>query len=399
MKTNKTQFQKRNIPWNNGKEWSKEIKEKISKSVKSLWQNSKYKNHMSEVHKRQISSMEGKHHTKETKEKISKRLIGRHLSEVTRKKIGEVEKGEKHWNWKGGITSINIKIRNSLKSKSWRNNIFTRDNWTCQKCRKRGIELRAHHILSFSEHQKLKFEVDNGITLCKGCHISFHKIYGRKANTKKEIENFLKSENNMKKNIHDGKFVAFEGLDGSGQSTQTSLLRDFLIEKGFQTITTKEPTLDSEAGRRIKEILDEKIKTEPAKLQELFSQDRKEHLEKVIIPALKEGKWVISDRYFFSTFAYGTSEGLDLEWLIKLNDSFLLPDQTFILKVKPEVCIDRINKRGTKKQLFEKQEKLAKVWQTYTILPQRIENTLIVDGERAIEEVSSEIKEIISKLI
>jgi len=203
----------------------------------------------------------------------------------------------------------------------------------------------------------------------------------------------------MKKNNYSGKFIVFEGLDGSGQSTQTSLLKNFLIEKGFQVVTTKEPTLDSVAGRRVKEILDEKIKTEPAKLQELFSQDRKEHLEKVIVPALKEGKWVISDRYFFSTFAYGTSEGLDLEWLIKLNDSFLLPDQTFILKVKPEVCIDRINKRGTKKQLFEKQEKLAKVWKVYAILPQRIENTLIIDGERTIEEVSSEVEGIVSKLI
>jgi hypothetical protein len=146
------QFQKRYTPWNRGKKWPKEIKEKISKSVKILWRNPEYRRHMSEVHKGQVSSMKGKHHTKETKERISKRLRGRRLSEVTKKKIGEVEKGKRHWNWKGGITPINIKIRNSLKSKEWKNIIFARDNWTCQKCRKRGIELRAHHILSLGRY-------------------------------------------------------------------------------------------------------------------------------------------------------------------------------------------------------------------------------------------------------
>ncbi len=198
----------------------------------------------------------------------------------------------------------------------------------------------------------------------------------------------------MIKNTHPGKFIVIEGLDGSGQSTQTSLLRDFLIERGFQVITTKEPTLDSEAGKKIREILDEKIKIEATKLQELFAQDRKEHLKNIISPALKEGKWVISDRYFFSSFAFGSSDGVDLEWLIKINDNFLLPDQTFILKVRPEVCIDRINKRGTKKTLFEKQEKLTKVWQTYAMLPKRIQNTIIVDGEKLINQVHQEIKNI-----
>ncbi len=174
------------------------------------------------------------------------------------------------------------------------------------------------------------------------------------------------------------------------------LTRQKLIEEGKQVVLTKEPTMDSEAGRKIKETLAEKIKIEPIELQKLFSQDRKEHLKNVIIPALKEGKWVVSDRYFFSTFAYGVSDGLDLEWLIKINDNFLLPDQTFILKVKSEVCIDRINKRGSRETLFEKQEKLAKVWQTYAILPQRIENTIIINGERSIAEVHQEVKNIIN---
>ena len=203
----------------------------------------------------------------------------------------------------------------------------------------------------------------------------------------------------MIKNSYPGKFIVFDSLDGSGQSTQINLLRDFLMQKGFEVVATKEPTKDSEAGKKLREILDQKVKVEPREIQELMSQDRREHLEKVIIPALKEGKWVISDRYFLSTFAYGTSDGLNLDWLIKLNDNFLLPDQAFILKVRPEVCIDRIEKRGTAKTLFEKQEKLAKVWKTYEVLPGKIENVIIIDGEKTIPEVFVQVQNIISKLL
>ncbi len=203
----------------------------------------------------------------------------------------------------------------------------------------------------------------------------------------------------MLKSSYPGKFIAFEGLDGSGQSTQAGLLRKFLTEKGYQVVLTKEPTLDSEAGRKIRDVLDSKVKLEPGKLQELFAQDRKEHLEKIIIPALEKGRFVISDRYFFSTFAFGASDGLDLEWLIKLNDNFLLPDMTFILKVKPEVCVSRMEKRGSPRTLFEKEEKLAKVWETYKIIPARFENVEIIDGEKSIEEIFEEIKKIVSSKI
>jgi dTMP kinase len=203
----------------------------------------------------------------------------------------------------------------------------------------------------------------------------------------------------MEANKHKGKFIVLEGLDGSGQSTQVGLLREFLIAREHKVLTTKEPTIDSEAGRKIKEALEKKIKIDPAELQKLFAQDRKEHLEKTIIPALKGGEFVVSDRYFFSTFAYGASDGLDLDWLIKINNDFLLPDMIFILKVRPEVCIKRIENRGTEKTLFEKEQKLARVWETYEILPQRFENSIIIDGEKTIEEVFENIKEIINKRI
>lgn len=203
----------------------------------------------------------------------------------------------------------------------------------------------------------------------------------------------------MFKNPYPGKFIVFEGLDGSGQSTQADLLKNFLVKKGFEVVLTKEPTKESQASREIRETLDKKINITPQKLQELFTQDRREHLENLIIPALKEGKMVISDRYFFSTFAYGVLGGLDLTWLMKINDEFLIPDAAFILKVKPAICVSRIEKRGSAKTLFEEVEKLSRVWQTYVILPNHIENAYIIDGEKTIEEVFADVKSLVhSKL-
>jgi len=204
----------------------------------------------------------------------------------------------------------------------------------------------------------------------------------------------------MKKNYYPGKFLVFEGLDGSGLSTQSNLLKDFLIKKGYQVVLTKEPTFDSEAGKRIRKVLDNKeIQEEPKKLQELFAKDRKEHLENLIIPALKEGKIVISDRYLFSSLAYGSASGLDFEWLIKINDNFPLPDITFLLKVSPEICLERIKKRNSERTLFEKKEKFIKAWQIFKTLPGRFENIYLIDGEKPIEEVFEDVKKIINQKI
>ncbi len=198
----------------------------------------------------------------------------------------------------------------------------------------------------------------------------------------------------MINNIYPGKFVVLEGLDGSGQSTQAIHLAEFLVNNGDNVIVTKEPTTDSEAGRRIKEILREHVQIDPLEFQKLFTKDREEHLNNKIIPALKEGKIVISDRYFFSSFAYGTAHGHNIDDLIELNNNFLYPDLIFFLNVKPKVCIERIEKRGSHKDLFEKEEKLAKVWEVYKTFPKRFKNFHLIDGERKIKEIAEEIKEI-----
>lgn len=204
----------------------------------------------------------------------------------------------------------------------------------------------------------------------------------------------------MLKNKYDGKFIVIEGLDGSGESTMAEMLAEYLkTEKDVEVVLTKEPTKDSETGLKIKEILDQKQTIEAADFQKLFSQDRYEHLEKTIIPALQAGKFVVCDRYFFSTFAFGASAGLDLEWLIRLNDGFIYPDLTIFLKVRPEISLERIEKRGTDKKFFENLGNLTRAAETFEILPERFNDIVVLDGEKSIPEVFEKIKKVVQDRI
>ena len=108
-------------------------------------------------------------------ETIRKSIIARQKravfhTEETRKKISEALKGSKSHLWRGGITPLNKKIRNSLEYRLWRESVFKRDDFTCCLCSKRGGNLEAHHIKSFSKFPDLRFDIDNGQTLCIPCH-------------------------------------------------------------------------------------------------------------------------------------------------------------------------------------------------------------------------------------
>lgn len=203
----------------------------------------------------------------------------------------------------------------------------------------------------------------------------------------------------MKKNNYPGKFIVIEGLDGSGKSVQAELLVNFLKQQSKEVIRTKEQTADSKAGLKIKEILLGKAAGTPLELQKLFVQDRKEHLENQIIPALQTGKHVVCERYAASTVAFGGSAGLDIDLLVKMNDNFLLPDLTIILDVSPEICMQRIDARGEPKELFEKAEKLAKVREIYKKMPQIYGNVSVVNGENSEEKVFEDVKKLVNKII
>ena len=200
----------------------------------------------------------------------------------------------------------------------------------------------------------------------------------------------------MIKNPFQGKFIVFDSLDGAGNSTQVKILADYLNKIGKKTHVTKEPTF-SLIGGLIKSQLTNDWKSSQICLQLLFSADRAYHLEKEVIPLLKRGINVISDRYFFSTLAYGNLEIKDLDWLISINKKFLLPDLTFFLKVSPKTCIQRIKKDRFEITLFERERTLEKVWKNYQKIAKMFENVFVINGEKEIEKVAKEIREITIK--
>jgi len=128
------------------------------------WNKGKKLKPLSEDHKKRISiKLTGLKRGKEFSEKISKIVKGRKLKNTT--------KGEKHWNWKGGITPINTTLRKSEEYRLWRISVFIRDGRKCVWC---GSEkdIQADHIKPFAFYPELRFAIDNGRTLCKKCHIT-----------------------------------------------------------------------------------------------------------------------------------------------------------------------------------------------------------------------------------
>ena len=146
----------------------------------------------------------GYKHTEEAKIKIRESKKGKKRNITWGKKIGESLKGIKHSekfkknrigeknpNWRGGITPINLIIRHSLEYKLWQKACLVRDNFTDQKTGQKGGILRIHHINNFADFPELRFALDNGITFSKETHNLFHKIYGRKNNTREQLVEFL----------------------------------------------------------------------------------------------------------------------------------------------------------------------------------------------------------------
>lgn len=100
--------------------------------------------------------------------------------------------GSNHHNWNPDLTDEERQIQRKFSEyRSWRKQIYERDNYICQICRQRGGRLIAHHLASYASNKDLRIDLDNGITLCRKCHIIFHKKYGYKNNTKEQFKEFL----------------------------------------------------------------------------------------------------------------------------------------------------------------------------------------------------------------
>lgn len=102
------------------------------------------------------------------KYKNRKTVKGKHWKIKDTSKYGSM-RGEKHYNWKGGI-SKNIHSISEPRYRKWRTKVFQRDSWTCQTCGLRGVYLEAHHIKSWAKYPNLRYELENGVALCRECH-------------------------------------------------------------------------------------------------------------------------------------------------------------------------------------------------------------------------------------
>ena len=187
--------------------------------------------------------------------------------------------------------------------------------------------------------------------------------------------------------------IAVEGIDGAGKTTIVKFLEEELKKLGYDVASFKEPT-DSEFGKKIKELLRSR-RLNPYEELELFLKDREYDVEHNILPALRSGKIVIMDRYYYSTIAYQGALGIDLEYIYKLNQKFPKPNLVIILDVRPEVGIRRI-KGKRKPDRFEDVEYLKRVREIFLSLKN---NVIIVNAERGLEEVKREVFKIVMNFI
>jgi dTMP kinase len=198
----------------------------------------------------------------------------------------------------------------------------------------------------------------------------------------------------MKKNL----FIAFEGIDGSGKSMQVQLLADSLEKAGHKVYTTFEPT-DSRIGSIIKDIFKHKMEADHRVIAGLYVADRLDHLMNKtngILKKLEEGFTVITDRYYFSSYAYqGTHMSQD--WVIEANSlsaGLLRPDLNIYIDISPDIAMTRINAGRNSRELYETKENLHRVREKYFEAFEKLksdEAIYITDGNRAAELIAIDI--------
>lgn len=197
-----------------------------------------------------------------------------------------------------------------------------------------------------------------------------------------------------------GKFITLEGIDGAGKSTHHGWLVEFLRQRGYRVVATREPG-GTPLGEKLRDLLlHESMHLETEAL--LMFAARREHLDKVILPALERGDWVVSDRFTDASFAYqGGGRGLAREKLETLEhwvQGSLQPDLTLFFDAPIEVAQARLASSGNAPDRFE-QEQMAffeRVRRAYLERagrePKRI---LCIDASRSVDEIKNTLEETI----
>jgi dTMP kinase len=201
-------------------------------------------------------------------------------------------------------------------------------------------------------------------------------------------------------------FIALEGLDGSGKSTQIKLLAKKLKGQGLKIYTTAEPT-NSRIGHIIKDIFKHKMEADHRTIAALYAADRLDHLTNKtdgILKKMEEGYTVITDRYYFSSYAYHGTH-MDINWVIAANSlsaDLLRPDLNIYIDIMPEESMKRLNKGRDSIELYESLENLRlvkeKYFEAFEILREK-ENVSVVNGNRPAKETADDIWNKVSKLV
>lgn len=209
----------------------------------------------------------------------------------------------------------------------------------------------------------------------------------------------------FKRNPYKGQYIVLEGIDGSGKTTQIERLYEYFEKQGKEVVRTREPRKDEGMiGELIQKILNGKTKVPAVAIQYLFSADRGMHHEELILPALKAGKIVISDRCFWSAVPYGV---LDLagdfdsntanyilvsQSILSMYHQFTAPDVTFYLDIPVARAMDRLDKMTHDKEIYEEEKKILKAKEGYDwLLKEFPEEFIVVDGTKQVELVTSDI--------
>jgi len=187
-----------------------------------------------------------------------------------------------------------------------------------------------------------------------------------------------------------GLLIVFEGIDGTGKSTQCKMLSERLSEKGIGNISLAEPTR-GEWGMKIRQLLTEgRNGISPEQELAWFINDRKEDVELNINPALKEGKVVLMDRYYFSTAAYQGALGFDPKQIREENEMFApVPDRVLIFHNSPEKSLERIESSREEKSVFEKRDYLIDVQNIFKSFTGA--NIRFVSSDASLEDVHAQV--------
>lgn len=213
----------------------------------------------------------------------------------------------------------------------------------------------------------------------------------------------LEFDIDFKRNPYPGRYIVVEGIDGSGKTTQVERLKTRLEEKGMKVIENSEPNTFDEIGKLIREVLAAKVKIPPVAIQYLFSANRATTHQDIVIPALERGEYVVSHRCFWSAVAYGIVDrgGEDKESagnqlliaqsILSMYHQFIAPDFTFYLDIPVTEALERIDKMGKQKEIYEKEETLKKISDGYNWLLAKFPKEFTrIDGTKDVNEVTDE---------